>query len=120
MQQHGYRVVPVNPRYTEILGERCYPNLQAIPHPIDVVDVFRRTQDCVTIAEDAVAIAARVLWLQLGVVSPEAGAIAAAGGLTFVENRCVKIEHGRLFGGLNWFGVNTRLISSRRRPTLPH
>ena len=119
LQQHGFRVIPVNPRYPEILGERCYPSLRDIPEPVDVVDVFRKPQDCVPIAEDAVAIGAHVLWLQLGVINPQAEAIAAGRGLTVIADRCMKIEYARLFGGLNWCGVNTRVISSHRPSTLP-
>jgi len=120
MQEHGYRIVPVNPRYTEILGERCYPDLKSIPHPVDMVDVFRKPEDCVPIAQDAVSIGAKVLWLQIGVVNPEAQALAEAAGLTVVADRCVKIEYARLFGGLHWFGVNTRVVSSRRPLHVPH
>ena len=104
MQEHGFRVIPVNPKYDEILGEKCYPNLKAIPEPVDIVDVFRKPEDCVPIAQDAVAIGAKVLWLQLGVVNEEAAHIAQAGGLEVVMDRCVKIEYARLFGGLSWFG----------------
>ena len=114
MQEHGYRIVPVNPKYPEILGERCYPSLRDIPHPVDLVDVFRRTEDVVPIARDAVAIGARCLWQQLGVVNAEADAIARAAGLDSVTDRCVKIEHARLFGGLGWVGVDTRVVSARR------
>ena len=114
MQEHGFRVIPVNPKYDEILGEKCYPNLKAIPEPVDIVDVFRKPEDCVPIAQDAVAIGAKVLWLQLGVVNEEAAQIAQAGGLEVVMDRCVKIEYARLFGGLSWFGVNTKVISARR------
>jgi predicted CoA-binding protein len=114
MQEHGFRVIPVNPKYDEILGEKCYPNLKAIPEPVDIVDVFRKPEDCVPIAQDAVAIGAKVLWLQLGVVNEEAAHIAQAGGLEVVMDRCVKIEYARLFGGLSWFGVNTKVISARR------
>ena len=114
MQSHGYKVIPVNPKYTEILGERCYPDLTSIPDKIDIVDVFRKSEDCVPIAEDAVAIGAKALWLQIGVINEEAGRIADTAGLEVVMNRCVKIEYARLFGGLGWFGVNTRIISSRR------
>ena len=120
MQEHGYRIIPVNPKYAEILGEKCYPDLASIPEPVDMVDVFRKPEDCVPIAQDAVAIGAKVLWLQIGVLNPEAQALAEAAGLTVVADRCVKIEYARLFGGLNWFGVNTRLISSRRPTWLPH
>ena len=114
MQEHGFRVIPVNPKYEEILGEKCYPDLKSIPDKIDIVDVFRKPADCVPIAQDAVAIGAKVLWLQLGVVNEEAERIALEGGLDVVMDRCVKIEYARLFGGLGWFGVNTKVISSRR------
>lgn len=120
MQAHGYRIIPVNPKYPEILGEKCYPSLSAIPEPVDMVDVFRKPADTPAIAEEAVAIGARTLWLQIGVINEDAKRIAEAAGLTVVMDRCVKIEYARLFGGLNWFGVNTRLISSRRPTWLPH
>lgn len=114
MQQHGYRIVPVNPKYPEILGEKCYRDLRSIPFPVDLVDVFRKPQDCVAIAQDAVAIGARALWLQIGVINKEAQQIAENAGLTVIVDRCVKIEYARLFGGLNWMGVNTGIISARR------
>ena len=114
MQEHGFRIIPVNPKYTEILGEKCYPDLKSIPEKVDMVDVFRKSADCAPIAKEAIAIGAKVLWLQIGVENDEAKAIAESGGLEFVQNRCVKIEYARLFGGLSWFGVNTRIISSRR------
>lgn len=114
MQAHGYRIIPVNPRYTEILGEKCYPDLRSIPEPVDLVDVFRKPAECASIARDAVEIGARTLWLQIGVINEEARRIAEDAGLTVVMDRCVKIEYARLFGGLNWFGVNTGVISSRR------
>ena len=114
MQQRGYRIIPVNPKYPEILGEKCYPDLQSIPEKVDMVDVFRKPQDCAPIAREAVKIGAKVLWLQLGVVNEEARQIAEAAGLTVIEDRCVKIEYARLFGGLNFMGVNTGIVSSRR------
>ena len=114
MQEHGYRVIPVNPKYREILGEKCYPSLCDIPQPVDIVDVFRKTADVPPIAEDAIKIGAKVLWQQLGVRNEEAAAKAQAAGLQTVMDRCVKIEHGRLFGGLNWVGVNTKVISAKR------
>ena len=114
MQQHGYRIVPVNPRYTEILGERCHARLEDIPFPVDMVDVFRRSADVPPIAASAVAIGARCLWQQLGVANEEGDALARAAGLDSVMDHCVKIEHARLFGGLNWVGVNTGVISARR------
>ena len=114
MQQHGYRIVPVNPRYDEVLGERCYPSLADVPHAVDLVDVFRRTEDVLPIARQAVDIGAKCLWQQIGVKNLEADRIARAAGLDSVFDRCVKIEHARLFGGLHWAGVNTRVISARR------
>ena len=114
MQEHGYRVIPVNPKYAEILGEKCYPALRAIPEKVGIVDVFRKTQDVPPIAEEAIAIGAKVLWQQLGVKNEAAAARARAAGLETVMDRCVKIEHARLFGGLNWVGVNTRVISAKR------
>ena len=120
MQEHGYRVIPVNPKYPEILGEKSYPSLKAIPEKVDIVDCFRRTQDIGPIAEDAIAIGARVLWQQIGVVNEAAAARAEAAGLDTVMDRCVKIEHGRLFGGLNWVGVNTKVISAKRPHWLPY
>ncbi|MDO9074769.1 MAG: CoA-binding protein [Rubrivivax sp.] len=114
MQAHGYRIVPVNPRYETILGERCYARLEDIPFAVDMVDVFRKPDDVLPIAQGAVAIGAKCLWQQLGVKNLEADALARAAGLDSVMDRCVKIEHARLFGGLNWVGVNTRVISARR------
>ena len=114
MQDHGYRIVPVNPRYTEVLGQTCYPDLRSIPHPVDLVDCFRKASDIPPIAADAIAIGAKVLWMQLGIVNEAAAQRAVAAGLDVVMNRCVKIEHARILGGLNWAGVNTGVISSRR------
>ena len=118
MQEHGYRIVPVNPRYaktsTDILGERCYAELSDIPFAVDMVDVFRRTEDVLPIARQAVQIGAKCLWQQIGVMNLEADALARAAGMDAVMNRCVKIEHGRLFGGLNLVGVNTGVISAKR------
>jgi predicted CoA-binding protein len=114
MQAHGYRIVPVNPKYPTILGETSYPDLKSIPFPVDLVDVFRKPEDCLPIAQDAVAIGAKALWLQIGVINEEAVRVAQAGGLTVVMDRCVKIEYARLFGGLGWMGVNTGVISARR------
>ncbi len=114
MQSHGYRIIPVNPRYAEILGERCHASLETIDEPVDIVDVFRRTEDVPPIADQAIAIGAKCLWQQIGVQNVEAAAKAAAAGLDVVMDRCVKIEHARLFGGLNWAGVNTGVISARR------
>ena len=127
MQGHGYRVVPVNPTASEILGETCYPSLSAAAQAlaakgerIDLVDCFRRTEDIPPIADEAIAIGAKCLWQQIGVVNEQAAAKARAAGLDTVMDRCVKIEHARLFGGLGWAGVNTRVISARRPQHLPY
>ena len=114
LQQHGYRIVPVNPRYDHILGERSYKALQDIPFEVDVVDVFRRTEDVLPFAQGAIAIGAKCLWQQIGVKNLEADALVRAAGLDSVMDRCMKIEHARLFGGLHWAGVNTRVISAKR------
>ncbi|MGA8050591.1 MAG: CoA-binding protein [Burkholderiales bacterium] len=116
MQEHGYRVIPVNPRYAgqKVLGETCYASLREVPDKVDIVDVFRRTQDVAPIADDAIAIGAKVLWQQIGVNNEAAAEKARAAGLDAVSDRCVKIEHARLFGGLNWVGVNTRVVSAKR------
>src|SRR6185436_16558693 len=114
MQEHGYRVIPVNPMYDEILGEKCYKSVRDIPEKVDIVDCFRKSAEIPAIAEDAIAIGAKVLWMQLGVHNSQARARAEAAGLEVVENRCVKIEHGRFFGGLGWVGVNTKVISAKR------
>jgi uncharacterized protein len=114
MQEHGYRVIPVNPGYPEILGEKCYKSLREVPEKVDIVDCFRRSAEIPAIADDAIAIGALVLWMQLGVENGDARRKAEAAGLEVVENRCVKIEHGRFFGGLGWAGVNTKVISAKR------
>lgn len=114
LQGKGYRIVPVNPKYPEILGEKSYARLEDIPFPVDMVDVFRRPTDVPPIAASAVAIGAKCLWQQLGVANAEADAIARGAGLDSVMDRCVKIEHARLFGGLHWVGVNTGVISAKR------
>ena len=114
MQEHGYRVIPVNPRYEEILGERCYDSLLDIEQPVDMVDVFRRSEDVLPIAEQAIQANAKCLWQQLGVNNTQAHELAVSNGLISVANHCVKIEFARLFGGLNWAGVNTRVISAKR------
>ena len=118
MQAHGYRVIPVNPRYaasgTAILGERCYASLAEIADPVDIVDVFRRTEEVLPIAQQALQIGARCLWQQIGVVNLEADRLARDAGLDSVMDRCVKIEYARLFGGLNLVGVDTKIISAKR------
>ncbi|UCH48691.1 MAG: CoA-binding protein [Betaproteobacteria bacterium] len=120
LQEHGYRIIPVNPTYEEILGEKCYPSLKDIPEKIDIVDCFRKSEDIEPIAKEAIEIGAKVLWMQLGVMNEKAANMAREAGLAVVQDRCVKIEHGRLFGGLNWAGVNTKVISSKRPQWLPY
>ena len=114
LQYRGFRVVPVNPTADEILGEKSYPSLLEVPFKIDVVDVFRDPAAVPEIAEQAIQVGARALWLQFGVIAPEAAARAAAAGLDVVMDRCMKIEHGRYFGEMHWFGLNTGLVTSRR------
>jgi predicted CoA-binding protein len=117
LKRHGYQVVPVNPKETEILGEKSYPSLSAIPFPIDVVDVFRRPEAVPGIAREAVQIGAKALWLQFGVISQEGADIAEQGGLQVVMDRCVKVEHARHMGRMHFYGLNTGVISSRRAAT---
>ena len=114
MQDHGYRVIPVNPNYREVLGETCYRSVSEIPGPVDIVDGFRRAEEMPALAREAVAKGAKVLWMQLGIRNDDAAAFADDAGLDVVANRCVKIEHARILGGLNWAGVNTGIISSQR------
>ena len=117
MQAEGYKIVPVNPRYAgqQILGETVYASLSDIPFPVDIVDVFRKPEECPALAEEAIKIGAKVFWVQLGIESEEAGRIAREGGLDFVQNRCVKIEHARFHGGMNLVGLATGVISGRRK-----
>jgi predicted CoA-binding protein len=120
MQEHGYRIIPVNPAYGEVLGEKCYPTLKDIPEKVDIVDCFRKSEEIGPIADEAIAIGAKVLWMQLGVINEQAAEQARRAGLEVVMDRCVKIEHARLFGGLNWVGVNTKVISAKRPRRLPY
>ena len=119
MLDHGYTIIPVNPAYPEVLGQRCYPSLRDVPVAIDMVDCFRKSAEIPALADEAIAVGAKVLWMQLGVTSEAARAVAVAAGLEVVMDRCVKIEHARLFGGLNWIGVNTRVVSSKRPRCAP-
>ena len=116
--EKGYNVVPVNPQADEILGRKCYPTLADIPGQVDVVDVFRRAEQVGPIVEEAAAIGAKYLWMQLTVINEEAAAAGEALGLTVIMDRCMKIEYGRLSGELGYSGVNTRVITSRRSRTI--
>lgn len=119
LQEHGFRIIPVTPRYDEILGEKCYPRLSDIPDSVDVVDCFRRAEEIPAIAEAAIAIGAKVLWMQLGIRNAQAAARAEAAGLEVVQDRCMKIEYSRLFGSLRFVGVDTKVISAKRPKTVP-
>jgi predicted CoA-binding protein len=116
LQQKGFRVIPVNPQHAgeEILGETVYASLRDVPVKVDVVDVFRNSEAAGPITDEAIAVGARVVWMQLTVRNDAAAARARAAGLQVVMNRCMKIEYGRLFGELGWCGVNTGVISSKR------
>jgi uncharacterized protein len=114
LKRHGYRVIPVNPRETEILGETSYPTLRDVPEPVDIVNVFRAPDALPEIAADTVAIGAGTLWCQFGVINEEGNRIAEDGGVTVVVDRCLKIEHARYVGRMHWLGFNTQRITSVR------
>lgn len=120
LQEHGYRVIPVNPAYDEVLGEKCYKSLLDIPFGVDVVDVFRKPEDVMPALEEAIRIKPKVFWMQIGVINKEAAKKAHEAGMEVVMDRCMKIEHARLFGGLHYVGVYTGVISSRRPKWLPY
>jgi uncharacterized protein len=111
----GYDVIPVNPREKQILGQACYPSLAAIPGGVEVVDIFREPSAVPAIVDEAIAVGAKAIWMQLGVIHDAAAEKARAAGLEVVMDRCMKIEHARFFGGLNTIGMNTAVITSRRR-----
>lgn len=110
----GYKVIPVNPNYEEILDQACYPDLASIKEPVDVVDLFQRAEAIPRYVEASAALDAKVLWMQLGIVNDEAASAARTHGMTVVMDRCMKIEYARLMGGLTWAGVNTGVISAKR------
>ena len=114
LKRHGYRVIPVNPRESEILGERSFATLREVPLPVDIVDVFRAPAALPEIAADAVAIGAKCLWCQFGVINEEGARIAERGGLTVIMDRCIKVEHARYAGRMHWLGFNTERITSVR------
>ena len=114
LQRHGYRVIPVNPREKEILGERSFASLREVPVPIDIVDVFRAPAALPDIARDAVAIGAKCLWCQFNVINEEGARIAEDGGLTVIMDRCLKVEHARYIGRMHWLGFNTQRITALR------
>ena len=114
LKRHGYRVIPVNPRESEILGEKSYSSLLDVPVPVDIVNVFRAPDALPAIARDAVTIGATNLWCQFSVINEEGGRIAEAGGLSVVMDRCLKVEHARYVGRMHWLGFNTQRITSVR------
>jgi predicted CoA-binding protein len=114
LKRHGYRVIPVNPRESEIFGEKSYGSLTDVPVPVDIVNVFRAPDALPGIARDAVAIGAKNLWCQFSVINEEGGRIAEAGGLSVVMDRCIKVEHARYIGRMHWLGFNTQRITSVR------
>ncbi|HVP45001.1 MAG TPA: CoA-binding protein [Bryobacteraceae bacterium] len=111
----GYEVIPVNPREKQILGRTCYAALRGIPGPVEVVDIFRAPSAVPALVGDAIAIGAKVIWMQLGVIHEAAAERARQAGLEVVMDRCMKIEHARFFGGLSTIGLNTGVISAQRR-----
>ena len=114
LRRHGYRVIPVNPREAEVLGEASYATLSDIPVPVDVVNVFRAPDALPEIAREAVAIHADALWCQFGVINEDAARIAEDGGVTVIMDRCLKVEHARYIGRMHWLGFNTGRITSVR------
>jgi predicted CoA-binding protein len=114
LRRHGYRVIPVNPREREILGERSFKRLADVPVPVDIVNVFRAPEALPAIAEEAVAVGATNLWCQFSVINEKGGRIAEAGGLSVVMDRCIKVEHARYVGRMHWLGFNTQRITSVR------
>lgn len=114
MIEHGYTVIPVNPMCEEILGQRCYPSIADLPGPVDMVDCFRRSEEMPELARQAVDNGARFFWMQLSIINQQAKSIATTAGMEVIMDHCVKIEHARLYGGLGWAGVNTKIISAKR------
>jgi predicted CoA-binding protein len=112
--EHGFEVIPVNPKYEEILGQKCYSDLNSIPTPVDVVDLFQKAERVPLFVDAAIEIGAKVVWMQLGIVNEEAAQKSRDAGLEVVMDRCMKIEYARIFGGLNTIGVNTKIISAKR------
>lgn len=114
LKRHGYRVIPVNPRATEILGETSYASLLDIGEPVDIVNVFRAPEALVEIAEQTVEVGAGALWCQFGVINMAGGRLAEDGGVTVIMDRCIKVEHARYVGRMHWLGFNTERITSVR------
>jgi predicted CoA-binding protein len=115
LMDEGFTVIPVNPRATEILGQKCYPDLKSIPVPIDVVDVFRPPSEVSAIVDEAIAVGAKAVWTQLKIADLKAAARAQEAGLVAVADKCIKMEHGRFGGQLHWAGMNTQIVTAQRR-----
>jgi uncharacterized protein len=114
LRRHGYRVIPVNPRESEILGEKSLKSLTDVPVPVDIVNVFRAPDALPEIAAEAVKIGAGNLWCQFGVINEKGAQIATSGGVSVVMDRCIKVEHARYIGRMHWLGFNTQRITSVR------
>jgi len=115
LQDEGYKVIPVNPRAAEILGEKSYPDLKSIPEKVDIVEVFRPTNEVPAIVDEAIAIGAKAVWMQLRIIDLPSADRAIAAGMTVVVDRCIKMEHGRYAGMLHWAGMNTEVVTAQRR-----
>lgn len=114
LKSHGYRIIPINPNATEILGEKCYPTITAIPDKIDILNIFRRASEVPPLIDEAIARKIPAVWLQLRIINLPSAEKARAAGLTVILDKCIKMEHGRYFGGLNFAGMNTEIVSARR------
>jgi uncharacterized protein len=114
LKRHGYRIIPVNPRESEVLGEKCFKSLVEVPERLDIVNVFRAPDALPAIADEAVKIRAGSLWCQFGVINAEGARIAEAGGVPLIMDRCIKVEHARYVGRMHWLGFNTQRITSVR------
>jgi uncharacterized protein len=115
LQDEGFRVIPVHPKADEILGEKCYPDLRSIPFKVDIVDVFRPASEVPGIVEDAIAIGAKAVWMQLRIIDMASADKAIDAGVAAIVDKCVKMEHGRFGGALHWAGMNTEVITAQRR-----
>lgn len=115
LQDEGYRIIPVNPRATEILGEKCYPDLKSIPEKVDIVDIFRPASEVAAIVDEAIEIGARAVWMQLRIIDLPSADRALSAGLVVIVDKCIKMEHGRFGGALHWAGMNTEVVTSQRR-----
>ena len=114
LKQEGYTIIPVNPMKEEILGEKSYPDLKSVPVKVDIVDIFRKPQDCYDIVKEAIEIGAKAVWMQLTIANRDAAELAIENGLKVIMDRCIKMEHGRYNGNLHWVGMNTEIITSKK------